>query len=73
MRELRSRRIGDVARRVRAWIETALAAVFTRSACFVARRVRAWIETLKNLFLEKLGYHVACCVRAWIETKTPCA
>jgi len=55
-----------VARRVRAWIETAVGAT-VRQCLFVARRVRAWIETIHYRATAETCT-VARRVRAWIET-----
>ncbi len=56
----------DVARRVRAWIETLWSTLYYFIKQ-VARRVRAWIETLNGERVIKKT-EVARRVRAWIET-----
>ena len=74
----------NVARRVRAWIETLWMEYPYLNRLKVARRVRAWIETLKIAPMS-MKLRVARRVRAWIETynildklkkqegRTPCA
>ena len=57
-----------VARRVRAWIETAVSSELSQ-VLTVARRVRAWIETAVSSELSQV-LTVARRVRAWIETKS---
>ena len=62
------RRCVSVARRVRAWIETVMAADRSLAPVPVARRVRAWIETISRSRDVQSGAQVARRVRAWIET-----
>jgi len=60
----------QVARRVRAWIET-LKLINKKKNPKVARRVRAWIETIHGISNGN-GATVARRVRAWIETILAC-